>query len=267
MSVPRLETLLLDWRGSIAVLTLNRPEKKNSLNRRMRRELIRAFEFLADDKRTGAMVLYGGEDTFCAGFDREELMALIEKGDSRDAKSFAKETIAFQESVLRFPKLLIAAISGYALGGGFDLAMFCHLRVASETAVFGHPEIGFGACPLFFPYYAILGRGKALELTLATATRNHFVDAKQAFSLGIVNRLSNKGAVLEDSVEFAKEIMRSPAFAISLLLKASNFALDLAELNRRELDFVARETARALRRTPSFPSIMLKQERNNLGTP
>jgi enoyl-CoA hydratase/carnithine racemase len=215
----------------------------------MRSELIRAFEFLAHDDRTQAMVLYGGEDTFCAGFDREEVAALIQSGSAQDARSFASETIAFQESILKFPKLLIAAINGYALGGGFDLAVLCHLRVASDTALFGHPEIGFGACPLFYPYYALVGRGKALELTLATATRDRFINAKEAFNLGIVNKLSKSGAVLEDSIEYAKQMGRSPAFAVSMLLQASNFALDQVALNRKELDFVASETARILRRT------------------
>jgi enoyl-CoA hydratase len=233
----------------VVVLTLSRPQKKNSLNKTMRSELIHAFEYLAHDDKTQAVVLYGGEDTFCAGFDREEVMALIQNGTAQDGRSFAKETIAFQESILKFPKLLIAAISGYALGGGFDLAVLCHLRVASGTAVFGHPEIGFGACPIFFPYYALVGRGKALELTLATAQRDRFIDAKEAFKLGIVNRLSKSGAVLQEAVEYAKEILRSPAFAVSLLLQASNFALDQEALNRKELDFVASETARILQRT------------------
>jgi enoyl-CoA hydratase/carnithine racemase len=248
MILPRFETLLLDRREKVAVLTLNRPQKKNALNKTMRGELIHAFGFLAKDDETQAVILYGGKDTFCAGFDKDEVMALIQKGRSEDAQSFARETIAFQEPVLKFPKLLIAAISGPALGGGFDLAMFCHLRVASDTAVFGHPEIAFGACPLFFPYYALLGRGKALELTLATATRNHFVDAKEAFNLGIVNRLSNNDEVLKESVEYAKEIGRSPAFVISMLLQLSNFALDQVALNRKEIDFVASETVRILRR-------------------
>jgi enoyl-CoA hydratase/carnithine racemase len=235
--------------GKVVVLTLSRPQKKNSLNKTMRSELIHAFEYLAHDDKTQAVVLYGGEDTFCAGFDREEVMALIQKGTAQDGRSFAKETIAFQESILKFPKLLIAAISGYALGGGFDLAVLCHLRVASDTAMFGHPEIGFGGCPIFFPYYALVGRGKALELTLATATRDRFIDAKEAFKLGIVNRLSKSGAVLQEAVGYAKEILRSPAFAVSLLLQASNFALDQVALNRKELDFVASETARILQRT------------------
>lgn len=247
MSTPQFETLVLEQKGKIRILRLNRAEKKNALNKTLRSELKQALEFLTNDK-TQAVILYGGEEIFCAGFDKNEVTGLIQSGNPEAVREFAEDTIAFQEAILKFPKLLVAAINGYALGGGFDLAVLCHLRVASELALFGHPEIGFGACPLFFPYYALVGRGKALELTLNTATPDHFIDAKEAYRLGIINKLSKPGEVLQNAIDLVKNIIKWPEFVVSLLLKVSNVEFDQVKMNRKELDYVFAESVRLLQK-------------------
>ena len=251
MNAPQFETVVLEQKGKIRILKLNRAEKKNALNKTLRSELKQALEFLTSDTKTQAVILYGGEEIFCAGFDKNEVTNLIQSGNPGDVREFAEDTIAFQEAILKFPKLLVAAINGYALGGGFDLAVLCHLRVASELALFGHPEIGFGACPLFFPYYALVGRGKALELTLNTATQDRFIDAKEAYRLGIINKLSKKGEVLQDAIDLVKNIIKWPEFVVSLLLRVSNIVFDQVSMNRKELDYVSAESIRLLQKTRS----------------
>ena len=129
--------------------------------------------------------------------------------------------------MFEFPKLTIAAISGYALGGGFDLAVLCHLRVASKSAKFGHPEIGFGVCPLFFSYMSLVGRGKALELVLNTYSRETFINAKEAYRLNIINKLVDSENVLSEAINMAKQINKSPKLAISILIKVNNAFLGI----------------------------------------
>ncbi len=253
MSNPQFTSLMLEKHGKVHVVTLNRPDKKNALDKTLREELVQVLDFLARDLKTQAVVLYGGQQVFCAGFDKTEVAGLIQKGTPQEAQAFAEDTIRFQEAILHFPKVLIAAIAGHALGGGFDLAVLCHLRVAAESALFGHPEIGFGACPLFFPYYGLVGRGKALELTLDTASPEKFINAGEAYRLGLINKVSKPETLLQDAISLAKSIGRAPDFAISLLLRVSTFAFDPIALNRKEIEFVAAETTRILLKIRETP--------------
>ena len=145
--------------------------------------------------------------------------------------------------MFEFPKLTIAAISGYVLGGGFDLAVLCHLRVASKTAIFGHPEIGFGATPLFFPYMALIGRGKALELVLNTARRENFINAEEAYRLNIINKLVEPENILNEAINLAKQINKSPKLAISILLKVNNAFFNQYKAFETEIDVAVKNMA------------------------
>jgi enoyl-CoA hydratase len=210
----------LKKKGKICILRLNRPEKKNAMSFDLRAEIIDALNNLKDENRIKCVIFYGGEEIFTAGFDRDEVQAVVQ--GTGNLEKFTESNNLFHHTILGFPKLLIAAINGYALAGGFDLAVLCHLRVASKSAIFGHPEIGFGACPLFFPYMALVGRGKALELTLNTASRDKFINAEEAYRLNIINKLVEPGEVLESATTMAKEILKSPALAVTQLLLVSN---------------------------------------------
>lgn len=137
---------------------------------------------------------------------------------------------------------MIAAINGYALAGGFDLSVLCHLRIASKTAMFGHPEIGFGACPLFFPYMALVGRGKALELTLNTTTRDTFISAEEAYRLNIINKLVEPGKVLDEAIKIAKQILKSPSLLISQLIDVNNVYFDRVKAFDTEIDTILKST-------------------------
>ena len=228
--------ILVEQKGKIAVIKLNRPEKKNALSESMRTEIIEALDFLKEQKRVKAVILYGGEEIFTAGFDRDEVQAVIQgKGDYQH---FVDSNHLFHQKILEFPKLLIAAINGYALAGGFDLAVICHLRIASKGTQFGHPEIRFGACPLFFPYMTLVGRGKALEITLNTGTRETFLTAKEAYRLNIINKLVEKGDVLDEAIKMAKQIIQSPEYVVSQLLQVNNMFLDQVKTFDAEIESI-----------------------------
>ncbi|MHA1914185.1 MAG: enoyl-CoA hydratase/isomerase family protein [Promethearchaeota archaeon] len=234
----------VEKKGKISILRLNRPEKKNALSEIMRTEFLEALDTMKVDKRIKAVIIYGGENIFTAGFDRDEVQSVIQgKGDYQH---FIDSNHLFHQKIFEFPKLLIAAINGYALAGGFDLAIICHLRVASKGSLFGHPEIRFGACPLFFPYVTIVGRGKALEIVLNTSTRENFLTAEEAYRLNIVNKLVEEGDVLDEAINMAKQIMKSPEYAVSQLLQINNLLIDQVKTFDIEIESIVRSMGKIL---------------------
>ncbi|MFX1570531.1 MAG: enoyl-CoA hydratase/isomerase family protein [Promethearchaeota archaeon] len=234
----------IERRGKISIIKFNRLEKKNALSEVMRAEIIDALNSLQEEKRIKAVIFYGGEEIFSAGFDRDEVQAVVQgKGDYQ---KFVDSNHLFHQTVFEFPKLLIAAINGYALAGAFDLAVICHLRVASKGSLFGHPEIRFGACPLFFPYMTLVGRGKALELTLNTGTRETFLTAEEAYRLNIINRLVEKGEVLNKAVNLAKQITQSPEYVVKQLLQVNNILFDQVKTFDTEIDTILKSMSSLL---------------------
>jgi len=240
MSENNFKFIKLEKKGKVCILQFNRPEKKNPLSSAMRSEIIAALGDLESDNRIKAVIFYGGEEVFTAGFDRDEVQAVIQ--GTGDIQKFIDSNNLFHHTILEFPKLMIAAINGYALAGGFDLSVLCHLRIASKTAMFGHPEIGFGACPLFFPYMALVGRGKALELTLNTTTRDTFISAEEAYRLNIINKLVEPGKVLDEAIKIAKQILKSPSLAVSQLIDVNNVYFDRVKAFDTEIDTILKST-------------------------
>jgi len=226
----------LDFKRGICIIKFNRPEKKNALSLDMRSEIIYALNTLKEDNKVRAVIFYGGTNSFSAGFDRDEVQKVVQ-GES-DYEVFVESNHLFHQTIFDFPKLLIAAINGYALAGAFDLAVICHLRVASKSALFGHPEIRFGACPLFFPYMGLVGRGKALELTLNTGSRETFINAEEAYRLNIVNKLVETEDVLEEAIKIAKEINKAPEFAVSQLLEINKLNFDRTKVFDSEIGII-----------------------------
>ena len=202
----------------------------------MRSEILDALTLLKEEKRIKTIIFYGGEDFFSAGFDRDEVQAVIQ-GEG-DYQSFVDSNHLFHQTIFEYPKLLIAAVTGYALAGAFDLAVICHLRVASKGTLFGHPEIRFGACPLFFPYLTLVGRGKALEIALNTGTRETFLTAEEAYRLNLINKLVEKGEVLNEAIKMAKQIVQSPDFVVSQLIQVNNLFLDQVKKFSTEIDYI-----------------------------
>jgi len=226
----------LQKKGKICVLKLNRKEKKNAMNFDMRIEIIQALNDLKEDAKIKCVIFYGGEEFFSAGFDRDEIQDIVV--DEKNRNKFIENNHLFHQTIFQYPKLVIAAINGYALAGAFDLAVICHLRVASKGALFGHPEIRFGACPLFFPYMAIVGRGKALEIALNTGTRETFLSAEEVYRLNLINKLVEPGKVLDEAIEMAKQILQSPALAVKQLIAVSNAFFNQIEAFDTEINTI-----------------------------
>ncbi|MFX1303424.1 MAG: enoyl-CoA hydratase/isomerase family protein [Promethearchaeota archaeon] len=244
MEIKNYELINIERKGKIAIINFNRPEKKNALSEAMRAEVIDALNSLKEEKRVKAVIIYGGEEFFSAGFDRDEVQAVVQgKGDYQQ---FIDSNHLFHQTLFEFPKLLIAAVNGYALAGAFDLAVICHLRVASKGALFGHPEIRFGACPLFFPYMTLVGRGKALEITLNTGTRETFLTAEEAHRLNIINKLVEKGEVLDESIKLAKQIIQSPEYVVKQLLQVNNIFFDQVKVFDTEIDSILKSMSALL---------------------
>ena len=177
--------LLIDDRGAVRRITINRPDKLNALNRETINELHIAFDQARHDDGVRVVVVAGsGEKAFVAGADISELASLA----PQQALGISRAGQALMLKIERLGKPVIARLQGFALGGGLELAMSCHLRIASEKARLGQPEINLGLIPGFGGTQRLLrlaGRGATLELCLTGAP----IDATRAHALGVVNRV------------------------------------------------------------------------------
>jgi enoyl-CoA hydratase len=209
-------TLLSEDRGPVRRLTINRPDKLNALNRETLGELDLAFAQAASDEAIRVIVLRGaGGKAFVAGADIAELAALTPV-QARDFSRFGQNMMLRVEHL---GKPVIAEIGGFALGGGMELAMCCHLRVASEKARFGQPEINLGLLPGFGGTQRLLrlaGRAAALELCLTGAQ----IDAPRALALGIVNRVVAPEALEAETLALAEQLAASAPQALRGILEA-----------------------------------------------
>jgi enoyl-CoA hydratase len=192
-------SLILEVADGVAVLTLNRPKKRNALSRMLRDEIVQRLGVLEKDVSVQAAVLTGAPPAFCAGFDRSEF-----EGGAM-AEVFA-ESIAYHDRVYRFSKPLIAAVNGPALGGGCDLAALCDFRLAATTASFGQPQVRFGAPAIYELMRAVIGTGAAREMCLTGRS----YDAQEALAIGLVNRVVEPGELLDAAGAAARVIASLP---------------------------------------------------------
>ena len=230
------ETLLFERRGRVAIITINRPEKRNALNIKTREEGAALIEELRTDESVGVVVITGaGEKAFIAGADIAE---------------FAGRTAHMQREVMvarslfnaidTFPKPVIAMVNGYCLGGGCEVALACDIRIASETASFGQPEINLGIIPGgggTQRLTRLVGEGKAMELILT----GQIIDAKTAFAIGLVNHVVPPDQLEAKTMELANSIAEKGPIAVRLAKEAVKIASrsNLDEGLRREVDLFA----------------------------
>jgi enoyl-CoA hydratase len=230
------ETLVLEKRDRVAIITINRPDKRNALNIKTREEGAALLEELRNDSSVGVVVFTGaGDKAFIAGADIAE---------------FAGRTSITQRDVMMgrslftaidtFPKPVIAMINGFCLGGGCELALACDIRVASEKAQFGQPEINLGIIPGgggTQRLTRLVGEGKAMELILT----GQFIDAQTAYSIGLVNHVVPADQLEAKTMEIAQQIARKSPIALQLAKEAVKIASrsNLDEGLRREVDLFA----------------------------
>ncbi len=228
------QNILYEVRDGVAVITVNRPDKLNALNAQTLDELEDAFKRAFSDESVLAVILTGaGEKAFVAGADIGEIAEL----DGMRGKAFALRGQRLLSLIENGQKPVIAAVNGYALGGGTEIAMACHIRVASKNAKFGQPEVKLGVIPGYGGTQRLprlVGRGIALEWILS----GDMVDAERAYQVGLVNRVVEPENLLDEAEKIAKRICANGPFALRAALEAVNrgLAVPLEEGLRIEAD-------------------------------
>jgi enoyl-CoA hydratase len=217
------ENIAVEKDGAIAIVTLNRPQQLNALSYGLVKELALALEAFDQDAEVRVIILTGGEKVFAAGADIKEM------ADAGPFDERVQGRLAFRDRINKISKPLIAAVSGYALGGGCELALSCDIIVASETARFGQPEINLGTIPGSGGTQRLtrlVGKYRAMEMVLGGKT----IEATEAERLGLVNKVVPVEFLLEEAKEIAEKIAAKPPLAVKFakesIVKALNTTLD-----------------------------------------
>ena len=213
------ELILTETRGNVGLVQLNRGSMLNALNQQLLRELMEALEAFYQDENVGAMVVTGNDKAFAAGADIKELVdntaAQIKKVDY--AAAFAR--------IMTIRKPVIAAVSGWALGGGMEIALSCDMIIASESAKFGQPEVTIGVIPGAGATQRLthaLGKAVAMEMIL----NNRTLSAVEALEFGLVNRVVEVEAYLDEALKLAGEIASRAPLAVRAGKKMINAAYE-----------------------------------------
>lgn len=230
------ETLRLDRQGRVAIITINRPDKRNALNIKTREEGAALLDQLREDDSVGVVVFTGaGDKAFIAGADIGEFA-----GRTAITQREVMTSRSLFTAIDMFPKPVIAMINGYCLGGGCELALACDIRIASENASFGQPEINLGIIPGgggTQRLTRLVGEGKAMEMILT----GEIIDARTAFAIGLVNTVVPADELQAKTLEMANRIAEKSPIALQLAKEAVKLASrsNLDEGLRREVDLFA----------------------------
>ena len=218
------ETILLEVQDRVGLITLNRPQALNALNAQLISELNQALDSLESNPHIGCIVLTGSKKAFAAGADIKEMAELTYP------QIYMDDLFSDSDRVANFRKPIIAAVSGYALGGGCELAMLCDFIIASETARFGQPEINLGVAPGIGGSQRLtraVGKAKAMEMCLS----GRFIDAVEAERCGLVARVVPADELLDEALKVAT-LIAGKSVPISMMVKESvnrAFEVNLSE--------------------------------------
>ncbi|CDZ36324.1 Putative enoyl-CoA hydratase echA8 [Neorhizobium galegae bv. officinalis] len=207
------ETLLTETRGAVALITLNRPKALNALNSTVMAELTEALSAFGKDEAIGAIVLTGSEKAFAAGADIKEMQEID------FVEAYVNDFISGWEAIATTRKPMIAAVSGFALGGGCELAMMCDFIIASETAKFGQPEITLGVIPGMGGSQRLtraVGKAKAMDMVMT----GRMMDVAEAERAGLVSRIVSPERLIDEAVEAAAKIASFPRAAVLMAKEA-----------------------------------------------
>ena len=220
------ENLKVEVINTDLLVTINREQALNALNQKTMEELKHLFKKDAPDRDDimGVVITGAGSKSFVAGADIKEFLSL----DSYSAKSMAREGQEIFEMIENFPKPVIAAVNGFALGGGCELAMACHMRIAGENAKFGQPEVslgiiaGYGGTQRLTRY---VGKAKSMELHMT----GDMIDAEEALRLGLVNSVVAAGEEVSRAMTLLRKIEKKAPLAISKVIECVNAYYDKSE--------------------------------------
>jgi enoyl-CoA hydratase len=218
------ETLLVERDGAVAVVTVNRPRVLNALNTQTITELEQAMLELQRDDAIRALVITGaGEKSFVAGADINELAVL----SPAQGQQHARRGQAVFDAIEHLGKPVIAAVNGFALGGGCELAMACTMRIAAETARFGQPEINLGIIPGYAGSQRLarlVGKGRALEILLT----GDMVPASRAYEIGLVNKVVPTGDLMAEARKIAAALASKAPLAARYIIEAVTHGLEMS---------------------------------------
>lgn len=218
------QNLLFDVRDGIAIVTINRPDKLNALNDAVIADLDRAVERIESEDAIAGVILTGaGSKAFVAGADIGELA----QQKQMSGKARAMRGQAVFRRLERCGKPVVAAVNGFALGGGCELAMACHLRVASESAKFGQPEVKLGIGPGYggtVRLPRLVGKGRALDLLLTA----RMVGAEEALQMGLVNRVVPADKLMAEAESLLRTILANGPLAVRLCIEAVDAGLEMS---------------------------------------
>lgn len=213
------ETILVETRGKVGLVTLNRPKALNALNSQVLKDVLAALQAFEADPEIGAIVLTGSEKAFAAGADIKEMQA------KSYIDVYMEDFFAGWEALTRIRKPIIAAVSGYALGGGCELAMMCDFIIAGDNAKFGQPEITLGVMPGMGGSQRLtrfVGKSKAMDMCLT----GRMMDAAEAERTGLVSRVVPPAEVVEEALKAAAKIAGFSHPAVMMTKEAVNRAYE-----------------------------------------
>ncbi len=218
------ETIICEKGQGMAVVTLNRPERRNALSFRLKEEVSIVFDQLEREDAVKVVILTGGKEAFSAGADiKERSQVQLTRSQFYFAQRKSQE---FYTRIERFDKPVIAAINGVAIGGGLELALVCDLRIASETARFGLPEVKIGVMPAAGATQRLprlIGVTRAKELLFT----GEFIDAREAHRIGLVNKVVTVDRMMDEARALAQKIIDNPPLSIRYAKRAVNLGMQL----------------------------------------
>lgn len=220
------ETILYEKEEGIGVVTLNRPESLNALNRKLMQELGAVLDEIEGDEEVKVVILTGGLKAFSAGADIKERASSGKPVSQTQVYFYQQKAHRFFNRIEDFEKPTIAAVSGIAVGGGCELSLVCDLRIASETARFGLPEVKLGVIPAAGGTQRlprIIGITKAKELLYT----GDFIDANESYRLGLVNKVVPADKLMEEAKAMAKKLANNPPLPVKFAKRCVNAGMQL----------------------------------------
>lgn len=212
------QNLLLQQDGHTAIITINRPSKLNALNVQTFSELRTALDTLATDKNTWGIIITGAESkAFVAGADISEFSSF----SPEQGRALSRNGHEVFNQIEQYSKPIVAAVNGFALGGGCELAMACHIRIASENAKFGQPEVNLGIIPGYGGtqrLIQLIGKSRAFELLMNA----EMITAQQAIDYGLVTHVTTQGNLIQKAKELLEKIYEKSPMAVSKIIQAVN---------------------------------------------
>jgi|SRR5581483_11316748 len=236
MTTPAAEPVLHERQGAILLLTLNRPEKSNSLHPDLVRHLDDAFAAAAADEAINVVVLTGAGRSFCAGLD----LSLLVSWTMEEKLAYLGTVTHLFRAIWELPQPVIAAVNGACIAGGFDLAAFCDIRLAAEEAIFGQAEINIGLTQIIHPLYKSIGLARAKELAMTGQN----ISASEAYRIGLVNHVYAQAELLPQAMQMAALLAAKSRMA---LIETKRLTRELIDMDTRSaLEEIGRTFRRCL---------------------